>query len=360
MKSILLKVNLKGKGVVNFDSGDQKWLFHKTNLNHLFTSNNNVKYAKKNLYKDADGNLYYKLKISSNCLKHGIFKDDVFAQSSNIMYYDSVLYPFIASPMAVLRGYMCADLGFKKKGQFVLTDAEQTNNAVSFLNMKTKSGQKEVGLTPKEKTDDKDTSLFNEETVGDITYSAKGVINLNELQFVSCDDIFDRYAFNPDMFDFYKKFMQMNLKSFNSELGYYRIKKSKNLLPEYGFRFSNEDVTTMVVDLLKDIQKLSIGSGNGGLVDVESIEYKIVNDAIADTYDNPSNWVKIVTENDINSINIILDDYYIPVDSDEASKVRVEYEKLSAEFKAKKSAEKAAKTADAKAKKNTKKSEDNE
>ena len=55
-----------------------------------------------------------------------------------------------------------------------------------------------------------------------------------QLSFISCDQIFDRYAFNPDMFNLYKTLLATKLDGFNSELGFYQIKNSIVEIPEHG------------------------------------------------------------------------------------------------------------------------------
>ena len=71
---------------------------------------------------------------------------------------------------------------------------------------------------------------------------AEGVLDLEQLQFVSTDIIFDRNAFNADEFDLFSKFLRTRMSDFKSELGFYGMKNSVNQIPEYGFKFSNENI----------------------------------------------------------------------------------------------------------------------
>ena len=98
VKNILLRIKLAGYGIVNYDGGDQKWVFNGTELNHMRTRHDNVTYAKKNFYKNSEGETEYKLKISSDCLKHSIFEREIPFQSPNISHEEAGLYSFIGSP----------------------------------------------------------------------------------------------------------------------------------------------------------------------------------------------------------------------------------------------------------------------
>lgn len=221
IKSILFKVELKGHGVVNFDSKDQKWMFRTKNNNgkphHLFNSHDNLKYAKKNFYYDDNGNLQYKLKISSECIKKEMFGDDYVAQSSKIVHNPVILNSFISSPMSHLRGYMFADkVSFKRKSALTIEDAEATNNPVSYLDVSSVSGDK---INESLGDGQSNNNLHHHENVGEIEYATRGIIDLESLQFVSCDQVFDRYALNPDDFGLYKRFMKQWFDGFNAELG---------------------------------------------------------------------------------------------------------------------------------------------
>ena len=72
IKSLNFKVELEGNGIVNYDSGDQKHLWNreskKGNKNKFTSIDNNNMYAKKTYYRNDDGELLYKIKISSDAL----------------------------------------------------------------------------------------------------------------------------------------------------------------------------------------------------------------------------------------------------------------------------------------------------
>jgi hypothetical protein len=55
-------------------------------------------------------------------------------------------------------------------------------------------------------SDKSDTTIFNKETIGEITYDVEGAFNLQSMEFLSSDPIFDRYSFNSDDYSILKVF----------------------------------------------------------------------------------------------------------------------------------------------------------
>lgn len=313
------------------------------------TIHDNTSYAKKRFYKDGD-NLTYKLSISSDCLRHNIFERDIPTQSPNIIDNEALLYSFIASPAALLRGYLFADdkETLKRKGPLSITNAEQTCNAVSYIETFSRSGKK---ITNAEQADN---SFFKKEVVGNVKYSANGFVDLMQLQFVSCDQVFDRFSFNPDMFGIYKQFLKMKFPTFDSELGYYQINGSNVEIPEYGFKLSNQNIVILVRELFERILLLNIRKSTA-FAKTASFEYKLVYDPIDDTMDSEDGWVKIASKKDIEAINFEAEEFYTAEDLETAKAKR---EMIDEAFEAKKAEKKAAKAekkaAAAKAKENKK------
>ena len=347
VKNILFRTTLKGNGIVNYDSTNQREVYSGTNLFHKMKAgeanrNNNISYAKKKFYKNDD-KLDYKLSISSNCLRHDLFIDDVQFQNPSILNNDVMLYSYIASPTSIVRGYVFASTKetLKRKGALTITDAEQTCGAVSTIEVFSRSGEKEKSTGSD--TDVTDSTFYFKETIGDITYKAVGNIDLMQLQFVSCSQIFDRYGFNPDMFFLYKQLMKSKMPTFDSELGYYQINNSIIQLPEYGFVFKNEEVVSLVKNLFERLLKLNI-KRKGGYAMTEKVEYKLVYDVIEDTFNNEDGWVEIKNMDDINKISFEPETYYNHIDTKLAEQTLTD---LEAEIEARKQTVKAEKKAKA-------------
>lgn len=336
VKNILFRIKMKGNGIVNFDSSEQRFMYNGTNLHNMKTMHENTSYAKKKFYKDGE-NLNYKISISSDCLRHEAFKDDVLVQSPNIINDDVLLYSFIASPASIIRGYLFANKKetLKRKGALTITDAEQTCNAVSYIETFSRSGFKN------QDEDKTDNSFYKKEVIGNIEYETIGNIDLMQLQFVGCDQIFDRYAFNPDKFNVYKQFLKTKLPGFDAELSYYSIKNSIVELSEYGYKMNNENILTLVRELFERLLKMNI-KRKGSYAEVSKLEYKLVYDVIDDTFESEDGWNEISDRNDISSISFETEDFYIQEDTEAAKLKRADmdadYEKRKAEDKEKKAA----------------------
>jgi hypothetical protein len=318
VKNILFKMEIKGVGVVNYDSTEQKWTINQTSLNHMKTRHDNTSYAKKRFYGTPE-DTKYKLIISSDCLRHEIFKGDVPFHSPNVINHETLLTSLIASPASLIRGYMLVnkDITFKRKSPLVITSAEQTNDAMSYIETFSSSAQKNVD---KDK-EGSDASFYKKEVVGQMVYESNGFIDLMNLQFVSCDQIFDRSAFNPDLFNVYKQFLQSRIPSFNSELGYYQIKDSIVELSEYGFKITNDVVNILVRELFKRMISMNI-QRKDAFAETTSLKYKLVYDVIEDTLSSEDGWITVENEKDIENISFEVEDFYVPSDVEKENEKR--------------------------------------
>lgn len=224
------------------------------------------------------------------------------------MSNDDLLTGFIASPMALLRGYLFATKKstIKHKGALTITSAEQTSNGRSKLETFTKSGEKT------------ENSLFSKETIGDITYEASGFLNVQELQFLGCDATFDRYGLNPDYFETYKTMFSNRHSSYDGELGYYQLKNSDVRIPEYGVKISNDMVVYLTKWMLERIKSYHVLK-NDAYARTAKLEYRYITDGVNH---NANPWTEINSHDDINNISFVVDERYVAVDFDEAKELR--------------------------------------
>ena len=329
VKNIIFKMSIKGNGIVNYDSSEQKWMINRTNLGHMKTRHDNTSFAKKRFYGTPE-DTNYKLTISSDCLRHEIFGGDAPFHSPNVIQIEGLLMAHIASPTALLRGYFFTErsnASFKRKSPLTIVAAEQTNDAVSYIETFTSSAAKN---SDKDK-ETADNTFYKKEVVGKIEYETEGFIDVMGLQFVSCDQVFDRYAFNPDSFDLYKSLMKPRLSSFDPELGYYQIKNSINEIPEYGFKLSNDNMNELIRSLFQKMLSMSI-KRKDAYAQTAALQYKLVYDVIEDTIDSEDGWVSIDSELDIATMKFDFEDFYVPVDAEKANQQRQdlvnEYERL--------------------------------
>ena len=324
VKSILFKAELEGHGIVNMDSGNQKFMFDSESKSHLNMGREkqfeNFSFAKKTFFKNEDGSLGYKIKISADCIKKDMFKDDVISQSPKISYEDGILYSYVASPMSLIRGYMFANKKetLKRKGALVICPAVQTCNAVSYMELFSKSGEKTSNDSESNKSD---STLFKKETIGDIKYATKGSIKLKDLQFVSADQVFDRFSFNPDKYSLYKSFMGLRLNDFNSELGYYYMNKSTLNIPEFGIKLSNENVLDLVKLALKKVLSIDI-QRRDAYAQVTSLKIKLVTNPLENKFNSDDNWIELKTFEDVDNLSFEIEDFYSEKDLNESKKQR--------------------------------------
>lgn len=298
LKSILFKGTIKGNGIVNYDSKDQKWMLKKYKYDEWGNALkfDNIKIAKHALVKtgnDENGKAQYdvRLKISSNCLRNAIFQEDHPFQNSMILHSTKLLNRSIASVAGLLRGYMFEQEGFtglKRKSPVIITDAEQTAGELSTIDVHSTSGAKR---TKESEEDTSDTSLFYKETVGDVEYSFKGAINLADLQFISLSDTFDRMAANPDDFEtLYRAHLERSVGSKVDDPGFYMINSAVNGVPEEGVLLSQAQTAFLVKEYFKRLLSLTITRNASGYASLSSLWVKFVHDPITDKMDDEAGW----------------------------------------------------------------------
>ena len=333
VKHVNFEYELEGSGIVNFDSGDQKRIWGREskagNKNQFSSINNNNKYSKKHFFRGDNGVLNYKVKISSDCIRNAIFSGDAIATNPTILHHKTLLNSFIGSTLGLLRGYMFAGRTetIKRKSPLSITSAVQNNNSVSVMEIGTKSGDKRSG------DDDKGgLSLRNTETISDVTYGGKGSISIGNLEFLSCDPIFDRYSFNSDDYGTLKTFLSNNLPHFDSELGYYTLKTSAIDVAEYGLKLDKDSVVYLIKEALKRIYGINIIRSTA-YAKMSNLRVQLVTDVLGDNV-----WVDLKSIEDIDNLNFEVDEFYVLTDESEAKKQRIEIEdsiKASAEVEKK-------------------------
>jgi hypothetical protein len=134
-----------------------------------------------------------------------------------------------------------------KKSPLTLVDAVQTCNAHL---------KKEAASTSGARTD---TSFYEIDSIGNVQYTALGSIEMSELEFVSCDPLFDRVAFVEDhyprireLFNIHSGFQLPEKTDFFTRIG------TASLIGERGILLSQELKYEMIVSLLERIQKMTI------------------------------------------------------------------------------------------------------
>lgn len=335
IKNILFKLEIEGDGIVNFDSSQQRFIHIADNKNHLSHFHDNVTYSKKNFYgKAGEEGFRWRIKISSDCMKKEMFGEDLIAHTSKLAHNDDLLYGYISSPLAIIRGYMDTTRKedvIKRKGAITLCDAEQVCDAMPYLETFSKAGHREKNNGDSDKGDN---TFYTKETVGKIRYEGDGDINLIELQFSSCDEIYGRYNFDPDKFELYKQYYELYFPESNLQLDYYQLKTNSIDIPEYGIKFGTDEIKYMIKEFFKRLLGMNI-KRRGSYAKTATLKIKLVENPLVDTRESEDNWITISNESEIENLDFDIQDYYVLAEEHANSK-REQMEKEFVEYTKKK------------------------
>lgn len=310
VKDIALRFTAKGEGIVNYDDSSSK-----PNRDYFKIWNDNVKYAKKDWYYDEENKkMDYKIVISSDAIRSSIFNNHL--KSPVISHHQKLLCDHFSNVNSLLRGWLftvSGSLGFKRKSAVTIGKLVQTNNSKSVIQINTKRGEMEV-KNIENPNDRKSKSLRYTETIGHIEYSGKGFIDIQQLQFLSLDDMFDRLGFNSDYFDTFKE-MFKNKYGFDLTAKHYTMITEPTKFPEMGIRFNTEVLNLFVRHLLKIIYNFNI-KRNTSYAYMDGLEYKVIysDDSFNDSVNDERGWIKINNEVEIDSINFEYESYYEEAD----------------------------------------------
>jgi len=319
-KSIYFKGTISSSGIVNFDGKNSRWLLRKAKWDfHDQLKFDNVKVAK-HAYTygtDKNGNTTYNavLKISKNCLRHWIFKDDQPFHNPGIVHAPKSLVEFLASVAGLLRGYMFADNGIKRKSPVYISDAVQISNNVSTIDLETQDSPKETKVDAESEAGL--TLHFKESIGGIVKYEFCGSIDISQLQFISLSQVYDRLAVDPNCIGAYTQALEATLGSKVNDKAYYIKTTATNGLPEEGLMLTPEQVKKLVVEFFTRLLNLEILAGANGRAWVSSLEIIPRQSGI----DFNENGIPVNTPTDI--LNIIGEPhtFYTAYDEAEAMKL---------------------------------------
>lgn len=141
-------------------------------------------------HKDPNGTPLY---ISQNCIRHHLFREQAYDQHFADKKAQNVL-PLLCSFTGLIRGYVIPSTQLKRTSPLLLEDFvdvwgkgnfEQLSNSSSIEEKETKDGiEYKRG----------ENSIFSKITFGDTKYIAYGSISIEQLQFISLENKFDRCA----------------------------------------------------------------------------------------------------------------------------------------------------------------------
>lgn len=183
VKSIELKVLFEGEGCVNYDSPECQ-----TFLGNRFTNRKVTKKAFKwGKNENNETVFYFKNKVSSECLRHELFKNEIEFANPNNSLIEPAYLKSITKPAMILKGYLTtAEYSTKLSSNISLGDALDVQDYIEYNR---KNVMYEVHTQSGEKTEN---SLYYVEMCPNTDYESHGFIHLDRLQFLSCDVLYDR------------------------------------------------------------------------------------------------------------------------------------------------------------------------
>lgn len=209
IKSVDFKITALGHGVVNWNGPTSLSNNGKTVDNHTLPKLRGYSNLSGKVKKGVEGkaDYFYKkeatdidfqktpLYISQNCIRHHLFRDQAFdlhfAKAKD-------LTPVIASITGLVRGFVVPSSQCKRTSALLIEDFVDELGNGNFEQMGrsgTKSDKEAAKEVDGKKVEaKKSNSFFSKTTFGDTKYTSYGSISLEQLQFISLDNKFDRAA----------------------------------------------------------------------------------------------------------------------------------------------------------------------
>jgi len=338
IKSIRFRGKITSNGIVNFDGEKAKWHLIKDSRYSFDPKFKNYKIAKHSITQSGVSEkgrpiFHAVLKISKNCIRQAIFKDDQPFHNPHIYHAENILIKLLSSAAGLLRGYLFADLGIKKKSPIFISDAVQISNNVSTIDVGTTNGPKDKKA---DTDDDGGLSLYYKESIGgEVIYEFQGALDLDELQFISLSQIYDRLAVNPNYLGPYMKNLETTLGSKPGNKAFFIKKTAVNGLPEEGILLNSDQVKVLIKEFFQRFLNMEIYRGASGHAWLSELEIMPKSNGL-----NNTNWIPVKTSEDvlnpIDSVHCFYDEY----DQEEAVNlykyIDIEKQKQNDQKKAKK------------------------
>jgi hypothetical protein len=275
IKSVDFKITAKGHGVVNYNGptrltgDDGKEVSNHTlpklrgysNLTGKIKEETGYKYKKQ-----ADDIDFKKtpLYISQNCTRHHLFKD----QAYDLHFADKKgAMDILASITGLLRGYVIPKQTLKRTSPLLLEDlVDQLHNG-NFEQLG-KAGERDSN------------SFYSKTTFGDTQYIGYGSISIEQLQFISLDDKYDRAALiitkvkGEDIAKNVESFIKSLDINKNPKVTYHKnYVRSGTIFDEgeHGLLLDDIAIDILINEMLVRIKELSIRQAKGYMM-VDSVE----------------------------------------------------------------------------------------
>ncbi len=286
IKSVDFKITALGHGVVNWngpttlsnegrtvDNHTLPKLRGYTNLTGRVKDETGYKYKKEATDIDFKQTPLY---ISQNCIRHHLFRSQAF----DVHYAtEKNLEKVLASITGLIRGYVVPASQFKRTSPLLFED---------FVDQLGNGNFEQFGQSgPKDSS-----SFFSKTTFGDTQYLSYGSISVEQLQFISLDNKFDRAAMNikDNQGECIAKIVEEYIQSLKPGLNpkaifhpNYVRKGTIFKIGEAGILLNHDAIQALVDTTLEMIKNLSIRQAKS---------YMYVNEVIAD-FNNSNQMMRI-------------------------------------------------------------------
>lgn len=295
IKSVDFKVTAKGYGVVNWN-GPTKL---KTTDSELGKDNHTLPKLRgySNLtgkIKEETGHKYLKepqdinfketpLYISQNCIRHHLFKENSYIKLKGLK--NNEITKYLCSIAGLVRGYVGGPNNlYKRTSPLLLEDfVDQLGNG-NFEQLSSSSSIEEIiGADGKKDYKRGENSIFSKTTFGETKYEAYGSISIEQLQFISLDNKFDRAAMvikdneGEKIASEIEEFIKSLDPSRNPRAIFHQnYVRSGTIFEEgeVGVLLDNEAIDILVKETLSMIQDLNIKQAKGYMyVDSMEVDY---------------------------------------------------------------------------------------
>lgn len=302
VKLLGLRIRIKGYGVVNNDGAQHQKILSAQRVDIPYQRHNNVTYAKGTFIEielpNGKKGLKKLLKISPDCLRAAIFAAAHGSYALNISAKNRPRYVWLAQLATLLRGHLFATTNERKTSCLTVTGAVDPNAVITLETFsssvpkvivetadeqETRTQDREDGdADDAEASDKKGTGFFCREVVGDTDYTAEAIVNIDEVRFVSCSDIFGRRAIRDDAVGMYVKRLSAAFGSEVSMPKYYRRRNGACDVPERGILLTDDQVVAAVRYLMECICAAEIRKSSSGYARVSTVHIRGISDPLRD------------------------------------------------------------------------------
>lgn len=274
IKSVDFKITAYGHGVVNWNGPTTLSSEGRTVDNHTLPKlrgytnlTGKIKEESGYKYKKEATDINFKetpLYISQNCIRHHLFRDQAFD-----LHFagEKSLEKVLASITGLIRGYVVPSSQCKRTSPLLIED---------FVDQLGNGNFEQFGQAGERDS----SSFFSKTTFGDTQYTAYGSISIEQLQFISLDNKFDRCAMiiKDNQGEAVAQSVQDFIKSLNPQRDPKAVFNANYVRKgtiyeegEVGILLDQEAISTLVETALDMIENLSIRQAKGYMY-VDSIE----------------------------------------------------------------------------------------